>query len=129
MKTLSDISLKKLLTLIKTNFFRKSEAQEVSAVSVDDIPTQGSTNLVSSGGVYTLFENAKAKAQTVTIAVADWSGGTTVTKSVTGVTATSIVIVDTSDGNVECTGQESGTLTFTATGTPTAPVVVKVVIL
>ena len=60
MKTLSDISLKKLLTLIKTNFFRKSEAQEVSAVSVDDIPTQNSGNLITSGAVYSYIQSLDA---------------------------------------------------------------------
>lgn len=71
----------------------------------------------------------KASTQTITIAVADWTGGTTVTKSVMGVTASNIVIVDTSDGNVECTAQGSGTLTFTAKSTPTSAVTAKVVIL
>ena len=72
---------------------------------------------------------SEAKARTVVIEVADWAEGTSCTKSVTDVTATSIVIVDTSDGNVECTGQGAGTLTFTATSTPTSSVTVKVVIL
>lgn len=71
----------------------------------------------------------KVDTDTVTISVADWAGGTTCTKSVTGVTATSIVIVETSDGGVECTGQGAGTLTFTANSTPTSAVTVKVVIL
>lgn len=70
-----------------------------------------------------------ATAQVVTIAVADWAGGTTCTKSVTSVTTDSIVIVDTSDGNVECTEQGAGTLTFAATSTPTSVVIAKVVIL
>lgn len=74
-------------------------------------------------------EKYEVKTATVTITVADWNGGTTVAKNVTGVTATSIVIVDTSDGNVECTGQGAGTLTFTAKSTPTSAVTVKVVIL
>ena len=71
----------------------------------------------------------KVTTQTITIAVADWGGRLTCTKSVTGVTTTSIVIVDTSDGNVECTGQSAGTLTFTATSTPTSAVTAKVAIL
>lgn len=62
------------------------------------------------------------------ISVADWEGGTTVEKEIAEVTETSIVIVDTSDGNVECTAQGNGTLTFTATETPSDPVVVKVVV-
>ena len=46
-------SLAKLLNLIKTNYFRKSESQEVSAISIDVTPTDSSTNLVTSGGVKT----------------------------------------------------------------------------
>lgn len=76
---------------------------------------------------YTIASGATA--QVVTIAVADWAGGTTCTKSVTSVTTNSIVIVDTSDGNVECTGQGAGTLTFTAMSAPTSAVTAKVVIL
>lgn len=70
----------------------------------------------------------KATTQTMAIAVADWNGGTTCTKSVTGVTANSIVIVDTSDGNVECTGQGAGTLTFTAGSTPLVTVSIKLLL-
>lgn len=66
---------------------------------------------------------------TVTIAVADWDSGTTAVKNVTGVTATNIVICDSSDPDVQCTAQGAGTLTFTATSTPSAEVSVKVVIL
>ena len=72
---------------------------------------------------------SEAKAQTVVINVADWANSTSCTKSVIGVTADSIVIVDTSVGSVECTGQGAGTLTFTAMSTPTSAVTAKVVIL
>ena len=71
----------------------------------------------------------KALTATVTIAVADWASGTTAVKNVTGVTATNIVICDSSDPDVQCTAQGAGTLTFTATATPSAEVTVKVVIL
>ena len=76
---------------------------------------------------YTIASGATAQA--VTIAVADWAGGTTCTKSVIGVTTDSIVIVDTSDSSVECIGQGEGTLTFMAMSTPTSAVTAKVVIL
>lgn len=69
--------------------------------------------------------------QTVTIAVADWSGSTTCTKSVIGVTATSwnswafaesyrdkIIEFD-----VRPSGQGAGTITFTADSTPDAEIV------
>lgn len=67
--------------------------------------------------------------RTVTISVDDWSGGTTCVKTVTGVTASNTVIVDSSDATVSATAQGTDELTFTATATPSAVVTVKVVIL
>lgn len=58
MKTLSTTSLTELITLIKNNFFRKSEGQEVSTLSIDSIPTSNSSNLVTSGGVYNAIPTA-----------------------------------------------------------------------
>ena len=63
MKTIPKSSLAKLLNLIKTNYFRKSESQEVSAISIDVTPTDSSTNLVTSGGVKTEL-NKLGQAQT-----------------------------------------------------------------
>ena len=128
---LNDNRLKQIFNLIKTNYYLKSDTQSVTTIDIDDVPTSGSNNLVTSMGIYDALQakQSAATSQTITIAVADWSSGTTCTKSVTGVTATNIVIVDTSDGGVECTAQGTGTLTFTATSTPTSAVTVKVVIL
>lgn len=72
---------------------------------------------------------AKALAITVTIAVADWNGGTTATVYAEYVSASNIVIVDPSDANVECTTQGDEELTFSAPATPTEAVTVKVVVL
>ena len=66
---------------------------------------------------------------TVTIAVADWNGGTTATVYAEYVSASKIVIVDPSDANVECTAQGDEELTFSAPATPTEAVTVKVVVL
>ena len=66
---------------------------------------------------------------TVTIAVADWNGGTTATVVAEYVSASNIVIVDPSDANVECTAQGDEELTFSAPATPTEAVTVKVVII
>jgi hypothetical protein len=71
---------------------------------------------------------------TVTIAVADWNGGTTVSKTVSGLTATSVVFAS-PDGSsmsewasagVYASGQATDTLTFTASSTPTASITVVV---
>ena len=74
---------------------------------------------------------------TITIAVADWNGGTTVTKTVTGMTATGVVLVspDPTDqaaytsAGIICTAQAADSLTFTATTTPSADIDVNVVCL
>lgn len=73
---------------------------------------------------------------TVTLAVADWSSNTQ-TVSVTGVTATSVVLVapdsasqsDYTSAGILCTAQGAGTLTFTCSTTPTNAITVNVVAL
>jgi len=89
------------------------------------------TEYPSAKCVYDELEGKQATAltSTVTIAVADWNGTTTCTKSVTGVTASNVVFCDSSDSSVQCTAQGAGTLTFTADATPTEDITVKVVIL
>lgn len=72
----------------------------------------------------------------VSITVANWNATTTCTKSVTGVTASNSIIVspapssiaDYVEAGVYCSAQGSGTLTFTASSTPTADLVVNVMI-
>lgn len=74
---------------------------------------------------------------TVTIAVADWNGGTTVTKTVAGITATGVVLVspDPTDqaaytsAGIICTAQAADSLTFTCSTTPSADIDVNVVCL
>lgn len=73
---------------------------------------------------------------TVTLAAADWSAGTQ-TVSVTGMTATGVVLVspDPTDqsaytsAGIICSAQAAGTLTFTCSTTPTADLSVNVVML
>lgn len=74
---------------------------------------------------------------TITIAVADWNGGTTVTKTVTGMTTTGVVLVspDPTDqsaytsAGIICTAQAADSLTFTCSTTPSADIDVNVVML
>lgn len=74
---------------------------------------------------------------TVTIAVADWDGGTTVTKTVAGITATGVVLVspDPTDqsayttAGIICTTQATDSLTFTCSTTPASDIDVVVVML
>lgn len=73
---------------------------------------------------------------TATLAVADWSSNTQ-TVSVTGMTATAVVLIapapasqaDYTDAGIVCTAQAAGTLTFTCDTTPTNAIVVNVVAL
>lgn len=72
---------------------------------------------------------------TVTIAVADWNGGTTCTKTISGLTATSVVWVapdnasqsDYLTAGVYASAQTTDTITFTATTTPTSVLTVNVI--
>ena len=74
---------------------------------------------------------------TVSITVANWNATTTCTKSVTGVTSSNNIIVtpvpasiNTWNSNgVYCSAQGSGTLTFTASTTPSADMIVNVMII
>lgn len=74
---------------------------------------------------------------TITLTAAGWSGGTTVTKTVAGITATGVVLVspdptdqaDYTSAGILCTAQAADSLTFTATTTPTADIDVNVVML
>lgn len=79
----------------------------------------------------------KSTSVTVTLTAASWSDNTQ-TVSVTGVTATNNVVVSPSDrdsttawadGEVLCSGQGDGTLTFTCAETPTSDINVSVVII
>ena len=71
----------------------------------------------------------------ITIAVADWNGGTTCTKTVSGLTATSTVWVapdnasqsDYLTAGVYASAQATDSITFTATTTPTSALTVNVV--
>jgi hypothetical protein len=73
--------------------------------------------------------------EAVVIAVEDWTG-TTATKAVAGVTATSVLFIgpapasydDYADAEIRATGQAAGEITFECTTAPTAAVTVNVVI-
>ena len=73
---------------------------------------------------------------TTTIAVADWSGGTTATKTVSGVTSTNTIFVAPNptdyllwaNAQIRATVQGTDQITFTCTTTPTEDVDVNIVI-
>jgi len=80
----------------------------------------------------------KASATSVTISVEDWNSGTSVIKTITGVTITNTVIVSAADKSSDTTcgnygifpsAQGSGNITFVADSTPNASVTLNILIL
>ena len=113
-------------------------ASDVSAqetlVSGTNIKTVNSTSLLGSGNIAV---QSAITSTTVSITVANWNATTTCTKSVTGVTSSNNVIVTPApasintwnSNDVSCSAQGSGTLTFTASTTPSADMTVNVMII
>ncbi len=99
------------------------------------ISSSGTYKLMSSDGTIPTARLTKVNT-TITLAAADWNAGTQ-TVSVTGMTATGIVLVspDPTDqsaytsAGIICSAQAAGTLTFTCSTTPTADLSVNVVML
>lgn len=98
--------------------------------------TWGNYELLSSNGTvpHARLTNAVVS-NSITIAVADWNGGTTCSKTVSGLTATSVVWVapdsasqsDYLTAGVYASNQTTDTLTFTCTTTPTSALTVNVI--
>lgn len=57
-------------------------ATKQDTLTFDDTPTRGSTNPVTSGGVYDAIDNAATKTATITLASASWSGSNPYTQTV-----------------------------------------------
>ena len=109
-------------------------AQE-TLVSGTNIKTVNNESLLGSGNL-TIQGGSDVEVTQVSITVANWNATTTCTKTVTGVTASNSIIVspapasisDYVSAGVYCSAQASGTLTFECTSTPTADLVVNVMI-
>lgn len=71
-------------------------ATKQDTLTFDDTPTSGSTNPVTSGGIYDAIDNAATKTDTITLASASWSGSDPYTQTVTlsGYTVTANTRVD-----------------------------------
>lgn len=104
-------------------------------VSGTNIKTVNGNSLLGSGDL-TIQGGSDVDVTQVSITVANWNATTTCTKSVTGVTASNSIIVspapasiaDYVSAGVYCSAQANGTLTFECTSTPTADLVVNVMI-
>ena len=104
-------------------------------VSGTNIKTVNGNSLLGSGDL-PIQGGSDVDVTQVSITVANWNATTTCTKTVTGVTASNSIIVspapasisDYVSAGVYCSAQANGTLTFTASSTPTADLVVNVMI-
>lgn len=102
-------------------------------VSGTNIKTINSTSLLGSGNISVPAPSTTS----TTISVANWNSTTTCSKSVTGVTSSNTVIVSPAPSSmaeyvsagVYCSGQSNGSLTFSASKTPTSSITVNVVII
>lgn len=115
------------------------DASDVGAqptlVSGTNIKTVNGNSLLGSGDL-PIQGGSDVDVTQVSITVANWNATTTCTKSVTGVTASNSIIVspapasiaDYVSAGVYCSAQASGTLTFECASTPTADLVVNVMI-
>jgi hypothetical protein len=87
--------------------------------------------------IYVNYPDIYKLTATITIAVADWSGGTTCTKSVAGLLASDIVlpVMDRanftlySDAYITADSSVAGEITFTCETTPTAQIVIPLEII
>ena len=104
-------------------------------VSGTNIKTINSNSILGSGDLV-ISGGSNTSVVQITITVANWNATTTCTKSVTGVTTTNSVIVspapvsipDYVNAGVYCSAQGSGTLTFDASVTPDADLIVNVMV-
>ena len=71
-------------------------ATKQDTLTFDNTPTSGSSNPVTSGGVYTAIENADTKTASITLASSSWSGSNpyTQTATISGYTMTANTRVD-----------------------------------
>ena len=110
-------------------------AVQPTLVSGTNIKTVNNNSLLGSGDL-PIPAGTPATVTQISLTVANWNATTTCTKSVTGVTTSNSIIVSPAPGSIPdyvsagvyCSAQASGTLTFECTSTPTADLVVNVMI-
>lgn len=121
---------------------KASSKPSYTASEVGAVPTSRTVNGKALSSNITLSASdvgaqTAITSQSVSISVANWNATTTCTKSVTGVTSSNNVIVtpdpssisDWASSGVYCSAQGSGTLTFTASSTPSANLTANVLII
>lgn len=94
------------------------------------------TTFGTNGSIKAVYDATKHTTATATLAVASWSSNS-ITVSVTGVTASNLVIVSPAPASwaawgkagVYCSAQAAGQLTFTCTVTPTAALTANIIIM
>lgn len=116
--------------------FLKTDGTNASWAAVESLPSQtgNSGKFLTTDGTDASWASP-VTATTLTISVADWNGGTTCTKTVSGLTATSVVWVapdnasqsDYLTAGVYASSQTTDTITFTCSTTPTSSLTVNVI--
>ena len=71
MKVLQTNGLKALMSSILSRFIKKTDTVEVTTLAIDNTPTQNSTNLVTSGGVYAVIGNVASRLDTMNDSLED----------------------------------------------------------
>lgn len=115
-------------TKLKSKFALSSHTHSVATTSANGfMSTSDKTKL---NGVSTGATKNTITQTTVTLTSSGW-GSNKQTVTVSGVTASNLVIVDVlnDEYGIKCTSQASNTLTFTCENTPTVNVTVNVVIM
>jgi hypothetical protein len=115
-------------TKLKSKFALSSHSHSVATTSANGF--MSSTDKTKLNGVATGATKNNVTQTTVTLTSSGW-GSNKQTVTVSGVTASNLVIVSVLNNSygIECTAQASNTLTFTCKNTPTVNVTVNVVVI
>jgi hypothetical protein len=104
-----------------------------SPVNIGDLYSFGGNTWVWDGTSWNIKTGAFETVQ-VTISVADWSGGTTIDKTVNGITPSNLVLINPTPASyltftgyqIRATAQGTNSLTFTCTEVPLADVTLNI---
>ena len=128
MSVLDLSGLNYFFTKLKTVFALKSHTHNAVTTSANGY--MSASDKTKLNGIATSATKNSITQSTITLTASKWSSNTQ-TVTVSGVTASNMVVVSvvSNVNGIECTAQGTNTLTFTAETTPTVNVTVKVAII
>lgn len=135
MSFLDDAGVTKLVSYLKTKVQTLISSKQDLLVDGRNIKTINQYSILGSGNL-TITGTISMRANTITVAVADWANNTC-TKSVNGVTPNNVVLVtyapashdDYIAADIYCSSQGAGRLTLSCAETPTAAIEINVLII